>query len=200
MTTVLLVRHAETALNDPNDEKLRGFSDVPIDREGVEKTKQVGKWLAASGYPIRNVIYSPLQRAAMTASIISEATSAKIRPNRELLPWDLGSYSEKSLKEVLPKMKKLQQFVDIKAPEGESYSEFFARWSDGLNKMLDYAEAHPDETLVGVVHSRNLLALDTILNNGEIGSVPAKGGPPPSSVTLLHKDGDNWKQEVVFKI
>ena len=194
--TVLLVRHAETALNDPENERIRGYSDVPIDHEGIAKTEEIGKFL--KDFPVIHILASPLQRAMMTASIIAKHTSATVAPNRGLLPWNLGDYTEQPIKEVASKMDYLQEYPDIKAPNGESYRQFYDRWTEALENMLSYAEKHQQEALVGVVHSRNLLALPSILGSKKIGDVPVKGGPAPASVTKVHKNG-SWKFEVIYQ-
>lgn len=194
--TVLLVRHAETALNDPENEKVRGYSDVPIDHEGTEKTEEIGKFLRK--FPVVHILCSPLQRSVMTGSIIANQVGAKVQPNRGLLPWNLGDYTEQPIQEVASKMDYLQEYPDIKAPNGESYRQFYDRWTECLEHMLEYAEDHRQECLVGICHSRNLLALPSILGSKHIGDVPVKGGPKPASVTRVYKDG-SWKFEVIYE-
>lgn len=194
--TILLVRHAETALNDPSNERVRGYSDVPIDHNGVRKTEEIGKFL--KDFPVVHIFSSPLQRALLSAQIIGNAVGATVVPNRGCLPWNLGDYTEKPIAEVGPKMDHLQNYPDIKAPNGESYRQFYDRWTEALENMLAFAELHRQENLLGVVHSRNLLSLPSILGSKKIGDVPVKGGPNPASVTRVYKDG-KWKFEVIYE-
>ena len=195
MPTILLVRHGITEMNDSENERIRGYCDVPISEEGKRVVKQTAKFLRP--FPIRHILTSPLQRAIMTAEIIAEETSATVRPDPGLLPWNLGDYMEQPVKKVAPKMDKLQELVDVRAPHGESYREFYERWEAGLTRLMVYAEKHLDEYPLGVVHSRNLLALPSVLGEEEIGDVPVKGGPGPESVVCVYKDGDTWKWEVI---
>lgn len=199
MPEVLLVRHGRTELNDPSNEKIRGYSDVPISFIGKQGVEAAAEFIAKQKFPVKRILASPLQRGMMTASLIAEKTGSRVIPNQGLLPWSLGALTGQPIKEVAPKMDYLQEFPDIKSPEGESYKSFYTRWADALDLMLYYATKHPDETLIGVVHSRNLLALPSILGSRQIGDVPVKGGPGPESVTRVHMDdkGD-WKFEVIW--
>lgn len=199
MATLLLIRHARTELNDPTNEKIRGYSDVPISFEGKEATLRTAEFVRSLNLPIQRILSTPLQRGIMTSYLIGEKSGAKVVPNQGLLPWNLGKLAGQPVKEVAPKMDYLQEFPDINAPEGESYRKFYDRWTEALDLMMFYALAHPDEVLVGVVHSRNLLALPSILGDRQIGDVPVKGGPGPESVTRLDSDeSDNWTFKLIW--
>lgn len=199
MPELLLVRHGRTELNDPANEKIRGYSDIPISFVGKQGVEEAAEFLSKQNFPVHRILSSPLQRGILTASIIAEELSAKVIPNQGLLPWNLGALSGQPVKEVAPKMDYLQEFPDIKAPEGESYREFYTRWMDTLDMMMFYSLKHSDEVLIGVVHSRNLLALPSILGSRQIGDVPVKGGPGPESVTrVFQDDSGDWKFETIW--
>ena len=200
MPTILLIRHARTPFNNPADERIRGYSDVPISYEGKQGLLKTAEFLRKQDFPITRILSTPLQRGMMTAEVIGQAISAKVIPEHGLLPWNLGKLSGVPIKEAAVLMDHLQDTADIKAPEGESYRDFFNRWSEALTKMQIWAEEHPDEVLAGVVHSRNLLALPSLLGAKSIGDVPVKGGPDPESVTqLLLNDAGNWEMKVIWK-
>jgi len=195
---IFLVRHAKTLLNNASSEAIRGHSDIPISGEGEEALKQTAEFL--KGHSIKRILASPLQRAMMTALFIADKIGAKVTPNSGLTPWDLGNLTGKRIEEVAPKMNYYQDYPDIKVPDGESYRDFYDRWSQALDRMLAYAEKHPDEILTGVVHSRNLLSLPSIIGKRPMGEVPVKGGPPPESVTRVYLDDDTWKYETIFEL
>lgn len=200
MAEFLLVRHAKTDLNDPSNEKIRGYSDVPISYEGKKATEETRDFLRGLNLPVQRVVSSPLQRAIMTSSLISEAFGpAQVIPNKGLLPWNLGALSETPVITAIPQMDYLQEFSDIKAPKGESYRSFYARWTASLDMLMYYAEHHLDEILVAVTHSRNLLALPSVLGSRQIGDVPTKGGPEPSSVTKVYQDDSgSWTYKTIW--
>lgn len=197
--TIFLVRHGETDLNDPKNEAIRGYSDIPLGINGVVGVKDTARFLADGDYPIQRVLSSPLQRAMMTAQMIADPFKAKVVPNHGLLPWNLGKLTGVAVKIAAAQMNYYQDYPDIKVTEGESYRDFYDRWTKALDDMLLYAETHLEEILVGVVHSRNLLALPSILGDRNIGDVPVKGGPDPESVTKIEKEDDTWTMKVIFE-
>jgi broad specificity phosphatase PhoE len=197
--TVFLIRHGKTEMNDPGNEKIRGYSDVPLSHDGKAGVEATAKFLKDGGFKITQVLSSPLARAMHTAQIVADE-HARVYPHAGLLPWNLGEYTEKAVKDVAPKMDHLQAMPDIKAPKGESYRDFYNRWGDSLDRMFDYAKNHPDSILAGVVHSRNLLALPSLIDGKEIGDVPVKGGPHPGSVTQLTRGADGtWEMQVIWE-
>jgi broad specificity phosphatase PhoE len=198
-STVLLVRHGETALNDPKNEAIRGYSDIPLSIEGSKGVKAAAQFLADSKMTIVRVLSSPLQRTMMTAMVIAAPSHAKVIPCNGLLPWNLGDLTGKPIKKVAPTMDYFQEYSDIKVPNGESYRDFYNRWAEALDKMFLYAEENPTEVLVGVVHSRNLLALPSILGDRNIGDVPVKGGPEPESITKIEQINGEWKMSLLWE-
>lgn len=194
--TFLLVRHGTTELNDPKNERLRGFSDVPLSHEGrgiIEVTK---KFIRDTGYPVQRVVTSPLQRAVQTASILADGV-AQVYPNKSLLPWNLGDLAGKLVKDIVPRLDHLQELPDLKVTNGESYRTFFNRWTAAVKRLQVYSQVHTDEVLVGVVHSRNVLALASIVGDHPIGDVPVKGGPRPGSVIRISKPDGEWIMDVI---
>jgi broad specificity phosphatase PhoE len=196
--TVLLVRHGRTEFNDPAEERIRGHSDIPISFEGKEGVLKTAKFLKDVGYPFHKILTSPLQRTIMTAKLLS--ADAKIVPSSGLSPWDLGKLTGEPVKDLIPQLNWYQHHPDVTVPNGESYQTWYDRWSRMLDKMFTYAKSNPMEVVLGVVHSRNLLALPSILGSTGVGSVPVKGGPGPESVTKLTYLDDSWTMEVVWDI
>lgn len=194
--TIYLIRHGNTALNDPKDERLRGWSDVPLNGEGLDHAAKSAERLREFG--VRHLLASDLQRAMMTAYVIGERCSLTPKPTRGLRPWNLGDFTEKPLKEIITDLNYYQEFVNIRVPGGESYAEFYRRWEDTIDRIMTLAMAHPDEPLAAVTHSRNLLSLPSILGNTGMGDVPVKGGPEPAQIVkLTARHGDDFKMEII---
>src|SRR5579863_9442045 len=114
--TILLVRHGETTLNDPKNEAIRGYSDVPISVEGTKGIKDASQFLADSKLKIVRVLSSPLQRTMMTAQIVAAPSHAKVVPSNGLLPWNLGKLTGQPIKEVAKIMDYYQEYPDMKVP------------------------------------------------------------------------------------
>jgi broad specificity phosphatase PhoE len=196
--TILLVRHGRTPFNAAAEERVRGHSDIPISAEGKQGVLKTAKFLEQLDYPIKKILSSPLQRAIMTAHLLSPA--ARIIPNNGLTPWDLGKLTGEPIKEIATDINWYQHHPDVVVPNGESYQAWYDRWSRALDKMFIYARSNPMEVVLGVVHSRNLLALPSILGSTGVGSVPVKGGPGPESVTKLTYQDDSWVAETIWDI
>src|SRR5579863_9346231 len=110
--TILLVRHGETALNDPKNEAIRGYSDIPLSVEGSKGVKAAAQFLADEELPIPRILASPLQRTMMTAQVIADPSHAKVIPTNGLLPWNLGDLTGQPIKEVAPIMDYYQEYYD----------------------------------------------------------------------------------------
>lgn len=65
---VYFLRHASAGQSkkDPAADEKR-----PLDKEGIDQCRYVGRWLAAINVQIEVVISSPLKRASQTASLVS---------------------------------------------------------------------------------------------------------------------------------
>ena len=54
MGKLILVRHGRTPLNAPgNDERLRGWLDIPLDEHGLEEAEEAGERLRDCGKRLR---------------------------------------------------------------------------------------------------------------------------------------------------
>src|SRR5881394_2723358 len=87
-----IVRHGDTALNDPGNEYLRGWSDIPLNEEGRQKAHEAAQYLTSTG--ITDVYASDLRRAVETAEVIGRATNIRPKLDFELRPWDVGVLAE----------------------------------------------------------------------------------------------------------
>jgi len=68
-TRIAIIRHGSTAWNKAG--RLQGSSDIPLDEEGREQARKLGKRLMGEDWDI--VYSSRLQRAKETAQIIADA-------------------------------------------------------------------------------------------------------------------------------
>jgi broad specificity phosphatase PhoE len=155
---ILLMRHGPTELNHPSLEKdrIRGWKNVPLSTEG----HQIAAKLAdkAKGYPLHDLHSSDLSRAADTAHAVSKTTGLKVALHHALRPWDLGKLAGQPTKKVLPIIKGLIAKPDLKAPGGESFSEFLRRLLPKVMPML------ADDKLHGIVtHVRDIHAIEALI-------------------------------------
>lgn len=68
---IYLLRHGETNWNIEG--RLQGRMDIPMNENGKEQMKVIGKFLKDNGFCVKQIISSPLMRAKETTTIISNA-------------------------------------------------------------------------------------------------------------------------------
>jgi probable phosphoglycerate mutase len=191
MGKLIIVRHGHTTLNSQGtDERLRAWLDVPLSEKGLKEAAETAEKLA--GYPVEAIYCSDLRRARQTAQAIRRRTQATVVATNELRPWNLGAFGGQRVKELIPFLNLLNQRPDLPAPSGESFYQFYGRYSHRLHELLRLADAAKGY-VVAVTHVRNLLAATTIIEGGDSRKVPVKGGPSTGAITVVEKIGSQWK-------
>ena len=198
MADLYLIRHGQTALN--KEGRLRSHKDVPLDADGMREAHEIGQKLRQIDPSISTLHASDLQRSRQTAHAISASTGSGVVINHELRPWDLGSLAGQKIRDIIPDLDRLQAHPDEKAPNGESFNEFFARWHKFLSDKVSESRKAPEPSAM-VVHSRHLLSLDHAISaiHGEkvdTSKVPSTGGPGPGGIVVLRL-GKSIKPEVI---
>lgn len=192
MRGIFLIRHSNTTYDD----KVDALLNPPLDEEGTERMKRTIEFMDREVIQPDRIVSSPLQRALMVAEMISRGRT-RVTTHNEALPWNLGDIMGKTNAMVKTKIEYLLDYPDTKAPHGESYRTFYLRWSGFLAKLMAYAEAKPDDTLVVTTHSRNINALQEIIGGAPIGDV--KETTPEASITLLAKNGvSDWSYKQIW--
>jgi broad specificity phosphatase PhoE len=191
MRGIYLIRHGNTTY----DTKVDALLNPPLNRDGVERIERTVKFLDREQLRFKRILSSPLQRALRVAEMISRGNT-KVTTNNAILPWNLGDLMGKEGKAVATKLDYLKNYPDIKAPHGESYRTFYLRWTGFLQTLMDFVEAHPDEAICITTHSRNINALQSLIDGNPIGDVLES--TPEASVTLLAQTGLDWKYNVIW--
>lgn len=190
MGKLILIRHGHTPLNSHGkEERLRAWLDIPLDEQGLQEAEETA--LQVAGYPVTAIYSSDLKRARQTAEAIRRTTKASVTTTDELRPWNLGIFGGQLLREIIPFLNLLNERPDLPAPNGESFHQFYARYSRRLADMLTLAE-QSSGYVVGVTHVRNLLAAKNILEHGDRNRVPVQGGPSTGTVTIVEKVQGSW--------
>ena len=183
MVTLYLGRHGTTKLN--SEEKLRGWIDVGLNKEGVREAEAMAK--AMQKTDIERLYSSDLDRADHTAQIVGQYHGLKPIKRSWFRPINYGELEGKLLKDIKPRLQDLNNIwkkdPTYEAPGGESFQEFQDRNLQGLQAILDTAM---DETEVMLIaHLRN-----TLLIHG----VATTGGPLEGERVQM-MDGKHWSQE-----
>jgi broad specificity phosphatase PhoE len=192
MGKLILVRHGHTCLNVPGrDERLRGWLDIPLDDQGLKEAAETADRLA--DHPVEAIYSSDLRRARQTAEVLRRRTNAsRVINSKELRPWNLGVFCGQRVFDILPFLNLLNQHPDLAAPSGESFYQFYGRYSHRLTELMNLAN-ESSGCIVAVTHVRNVLATQTIIEHGDRDRVPVRGGPPTGTLTVVEKHDGIWR-------
>ena len=191
MGKLILVRHGHTSLNVPGrDERLRGWLDIPLDEQGLQEAVETADRLV--GYPVQAIYSSDLRRARQTAEMLRRRTHARVTHATELRPWNLGVFCGQRVHDIIPFLNLLNRHPDMPAPSGESFYQFYGRYSRRLSELMNLALQSPGY-VVAVTHVRNLLATQTILEHGDRDRVPVRGGPSTGALTIVEQVDGIWR-------
>lgn len=149
-TTILLVRHGETAWN--RDKIFRGTHDIPLNDNGREQAKLAAKALISC--KIDFAYTSPLSRAAETAKIVLEPHSVEASIHEGLLDFDYGNWTGQKDVDVAKKWPEehvaWSSWPDsLRIPGGDTLKEVFNR---AFGCMEEIAEKHDDQTVAFFAH------------------------------------------------
>lgn len=201
--TLYMVRHAKTKFNAPQgEERIRGWSNVPLDAHGEKETGDIAAQMAGTG--VKHVLTSDLQRSVTTGQKIAQATGAMHHSTPELRPWNLGQLTGQKLTDIMPQLTHYSTHPDETVPGGESYNQFYGRFRKVLGGALSHVTQNPHEPVAIVAHHRHLLALPSLLHGGLVGAadtskVPMKSNEVPGSIVKVTGDGNSFKQSEFYK-
>jgi len=159
-TTILLIRHGETAWNA--ERRLQGHLDIALNAEGERQAAALGAALA--GEPIDLVVSSDLARARQTAEAIERARGprgidrAGLLLDPQLRERCYGGfegllYSEIAARFPLEFAAWQARNVDAVLPPGQNQGETFRGFFERATKaILGHAARHPGQTLALVAH------------------------------------------------
>lgn len=155
MTTIILIRHGSTALNQAD--RYRGQIDAPLNDKGIEQAKAAGAHLQKLAELKIDAIYaSSLSRAANTAEIIGAeiAYQGSVEKLLGLMDTDLGKWSGLTPQEAQTQFPEewaaYQKDKTIARGGGKSHQQLQARAVAAIQKIV---AAHPEGTAIAVTHN-----------------------------------------------
>jgi len=154
-TTILLIRHGETAWNAVR--RLQGHIDIPLNGEGERQAAALGRALA--GGQLDAVVSSDLQRAMQTAQAVA-AHHRNLTPstNPQLRERAYGVFEGmlyRDIQDEYPADFQLWQARDIDAvmPHGERMAESFRSFYERvIGALKDVGARHRGQTVAVVAH------------------------------------------------
>lgn len=166
-TTVILVRHGQTAWN--LEDRFRGRANIPLDETGMVQAEAAAHYILAHWFP-KAVYCSPLLRARQTAEKIAQPLHLHERVHPGLLDIDYGAWEGFTPDDLRDQGwgKALEAWYmqphDAPIPGGETLQAVRLRAMGALSEIV---ERHCGETVVIVAHTVvNRLILLGILGLG----------------------------------
>lgn len=157
MTTLLLVRHAETDWN--RDGRWQGHSDTHLNDVGREQALRV----AGELHDVDVVYSSDLARARETAEIIAGALGIDIRFDPRLRERSFGAWEGLTAPEIEADFAEAHARWlagdGAGADDAEPFAAFGARVTGFIEEAL---ERHPDETVLVVAHGGSIRVIHAL--------------------------------------
>lgn len=173
MTNILLIRHAETALNAS---RIIQFPDTPLSIRGRWQAERLAARLGRTG--VAHVVSSDYRRAHETARAVCDATDAELTLDPQLRERHLGELRGRTYAEV-----KDQVFADHVSPRtGESWPVFHQR-IDMLWERIQEIGRTVDGPLALITHGFVCQAMAT--RHFTLASRPDPLRFPNASVTIV---------------
>jgi probable phosphoglycerate mutase len=190
-TEVLLVRHGASQDAVPGEpfEMVEGHADPPLSPIGREQAQAVGARLAAA--PPDALFVTSLRRTAQTAEPLVAATGLQPTVIPELSEVRLGEWEGGELRIRTAKGDPLvgrifaEQRWDV-IPGAEPTGAFTARVRAGIERI---AAAHPDQTVVAVVHGG---VVGSVLAQASGSRALAFAAADNASISEIVVSGDDW--------
>ena len=186
---VYLIRHGET---DSNAGRIVQLPTDPLSAHGMQQSRRLATRLAGCG--IRRLVSSDLERAAMTAAQVTEATGLEAEFTSVLQERSFGSLRGTPYDELT-----LDPFAgDYRPPGGESWDQFHDRVGDAWTHIERIAtEAEPVAVITHGLVLRSILTrrFSIDLNNSEAAATARL--IPNTSVTIVDKTDAGWRAGIV---
>ncbi|MFJ4688904.1 histidine phosphatase family protein [Streptomyces sp. NPDC088789] len=98
-TTLVLLRHGETALTPEKRISGSGGSDPALSETGLRQAEAAGRVLVTRG-PVQAVVSSPLRRARQTAEVVARRLGLEVHIDGGLTEADFGAWEGLTFAEV----------------------------------------------------------------------------------------------------
>ena len=152
-TTLILVRHGETAHTAEKKFSGRGGADPGLNADGRAQVQAVADWLAPLADEIDAMVSSPLRRTRETAEIIAARLDKEVETEDGLAEAAFGTWDGLSFREVQ------QQFpddldawlgsLDIAPGGGDSFAQMDTRVRRARDRL---PAGHPGKAVLAVTH------------------------------------------------
>jgi phosphoserine phosphatase len=152
MTTLIIVRHGHTALND--GDRFRGRTDTPLDDQGLREAEITAQAIAKR-WKLSAVYTSSVSRAHVTGEIIGKPFGLPAIDEPGILDMDYGEWTGLTFDEARAHDAEIYKICmerpsAFRPPKGESFEELRAR---SVAAVKSIARRHPNQAVAVVTHN-----------------------------------------------
>jgi ribonuclease H / adenosylcobalamin/alpha-ribazole phosphatase len=152
-TTLILVRHGETAHTTEKRFSGSGGADPGLNSDGEAQVRAVADWLAPLAEEVDALVSSPLRRTRETAEIIAARLDKQVEVEDGLAEAAFGTWEGLTFREVQQKypddLDAWLGSMDIAPGGGESFTEIDTRVRRTRDRLLS---RYPGKTVLAVTH------------------------------------------------
>lgn len=191
---ILAIRHGVTAWN--KDRRFQGHTDVPLDADGEEQARALGRHLSAQGFEPGVLVASDLSRAFRTAELVAEALgSPPPLPHPGWRERALGVLEGESRADARNHHPTIFQSwegdaVDYQPEGGESYRQLRERVAGALD---DLRARHAPGPVTLVTHGGCLFAALSICEGGMVPEDTGVRFLNTSLTDLVWTEAEGWR-------
>lgn len=196
MTTLIVIRHGESAAN--NKERFAGRWNVPLTDMGRRQAKLASEYL--KDYDIDRVYSSDLDRAYETAQIIAEEHGINVEKDIGIREIDGGKWEQMmyaDIRKTYPDeygvwMNDLGNAVCV---DGESVIDMAARVEKTIHRIV---EENDGKTVVVVCHGTPIRALSCIWRGVDIHDMQTVDWVANASISVVEYENADKSPEIVM--
>jgi broad specificity phosphatase PhoE len=194
-TLMYVLRHGTTQLNEDN--KFRGWIDVPLDKKGKGDAKEAAEFLKDKG--ISAIYCSDMDRAWETAQIVAaELGIEEVTTDFRLRPWNVGTLSGEDKTENKDVLEHHIDHPDQPIPGGESLHEFGDRTQEALDYYLN--EARKEGVKLIVCHTSNVSQAENLVKGeGAQGRPESKDSVLPGGIIVIEEKKGKLSSRPILK-
>ncbi len=176
MTTILFVRHGETAWN--REGRFQGTQDIPLNEEGRRQAARLAAGWDDGGDVL---LSSPLGRARDTADTLASVLDLSVETDERLVERDYGAGAGLTLAE------RRERFPDGVVPGVETPESLRTRAAHFLD---DVVRRFGGLRVIAVSHGGFINAVLALVSEGRLGTGKTILGN--ASVSTVSHDGSGW--------
>lgn len=191
MTTLLLIRHGESAAN--RADVFAGNYDAELLPHGFLQARCSAKYIKEN-FNVTKVFASDLHRAYHTGKCVAEEFGLGVTKSAKLREIDAGEWDGVSFEEIYKRWPGeftvwMNDLARGYCPGGETVHELGERVFGELGRI---ARENEGETIVIATHATPVRVACTMAKYGSVEKIDETKWPSNASVSVLYYDGGKW--------